>query len=701
MKNATQLIKTFYCCSCILLLFISNLLAQSKTWTGLAGDGKWETPTNWNANTVPTETDEVVLDNSQLSGSYMVSLPSSLVTVRTIRISPSSGNQIELVLPITNLLVPGLVATGPSYGLVIDAGGIFRNSSGATSGTTVDISDSIRINNEGKFIQNTKRPHASIVQVLSSMPGTEKGIFEFDVPGTQGYTLSITNRIYGTLIFNGVASTGDVKTYTGTGKGTLMVRGDLRIGVGVAVNMGLNSEKENIFVNGDFIQEGGVLNLASGTVKSIFVVKGNIFQSTGSIITRSLHGYPSIQLNGSSQQTVRMEGTIADSIPFRINNPSGAVLQAALSIPYRLELMKGNLLTSKENLLSLKSGCSLLVDSSSNQSFIDGPFHKELLKETDHFLFPVGKAGQLHWLELKNAIGNFTVEYIDQDARGLSNDYGSGIHHISPKGYWEIEASPSAFAQVELSFPDVLGTGVTDMASLRTSQLSSNSWIDRKNMATTGSAGASGSVLSEMINDFHPGINHFVLASSSADQNPLPILLLGFSANRIDDVNKLNWEISEAVDLEGFEILAGNETNKLKGMAWVSGSANKTQYEFIDTNPLQSIRYYQLRVAEKTGHSILSKIVSVRNLNGNRPWIFVQPNLVEQSAELVIESKEDQSFQLNIFSIDGKIVRKTNLNALKGRNILSIDLERLSSGMYLIYAIGSHGEKAVVRFMKK
>ncbi|MBS1668960.1 MAG: T9SS type A sorting domain-containing protein [Bacteroidetes bacterium] len=703
MKNATQSIKTF--CSCtFIFFFFSNLWAQSKVWTGQAADGKWETATNWNGNTVPTETDEVVLDNSQLSGNYMVSLPNTLVTVKTIRISPSRGNQIELVLPTTNDLVPGLVATGSDYGLIIDAGGIFRNSSGATSGTTVDISDSVRINNEGKFIQNTQRPHASNVEVLSRMPGTEMGIFEFDVPGTKGYTLSISNRYFGTLIFKGEASTANVKTYTGTGKGTLVVRGDLRIGAGVAVNIKLTTENGNIFVYGDFIQEGGVLNLANGQVNSVFSIKGNMIQLPESLITRSIHGYPSIELNGLAQQTVKMEGTIADSIVFRINNPNGAALQAPLSIPYRLELVKGNLITTKENLLSLGSGCSLSADSSSsNQSFIDGPLRKELSKETDYFLFPVGKAGQLHWLELKNAIGNFTAEYIDQDARGISTNYGTGIHHISPKGYWEIEANPnpSALAQVELSFPFVSGTGVTDMASLRASQLFSNIWIDRKNMASTGSAGAAGSVISEMISDFHPGINHFVLASSVSDQNPLPILLLGFTANRMDEATTLNWEISEAIDLDGFEILAGTEANQLKRMAWVGGTTNKTQYEFVDTNPLQSIRYYQLRLAEKSGHSILSKIVSVRNFNGNRPWIFVQPNLVEQSAELVIDSKEDQSFQLNIISMDGRIVRKTNLKVVKGRNTLTIDLERLSSGMYLISAIDSRGEKVVVRFMKK
>jgi len=36
--------------------------------------------------------------------------------------------------------------------------------------------------------------------------GTEKGIFEFDVPGTAGYTVSLTGNTFGSLSFRAAAA---------------------------------------------------------------------------------------------------------------------------------------------------------------------------------------------------------------------------------------------------------------------------------------------------------------------------------------------------------------------------------------------------------------------------------------------------------------------------------------------------------------
>ncbi len=146
--------------------------------------------------------DDVLLDNGNLPGSYQVVLPDLAISVHTLTISPSSGNQIELTLPASNILNNAVSIAGPGYGLLLNAGAVFRNSSGISSGESLHIADSIRINNGGRYIHNTRASHAAgIVQILSSAPGTETGIFEFDVPRAS-YTISASNRVYGSLVLS-------------------------------------------------------------------------------------------------------------------------------------------------------------------------------------------------------------------------------------------------------------------------------------------------------------------------------------------------------------------------------------------------------------------------------------------------------------------------------------------------------------------
>ena len=70
------------------------ICGQSKTWTGNGGDGLWSNPQNWNGGILPVISDNVVLDNGDVPGSYSVVLPDYAVTVRTLTIGPSPGNQI-------------------------------------------------------------------------------------------------------------------------------------------------------------------------------------------------------------------------------------------------------------------------------------------------------------------------------------------------------------------------------------------------------------------------------------------------------------------------------------------------------------------------------------------------------------------------------------------------------------------------------
>ena len=74
----------------IYLVFSFALLViagySQKKWDGIGGDNNWSNSTNWFPDGVPLPGDLVILDNSLVSGSYTVQLPSGAVSI-TIQLS--------------------------------------------------------------------------------------------------------------------------------------------------------------------------------------------------------------------------------------------------------------------------------------------------------------------------------------------------------------------------------------------------------------------------------------------------------------------------------------------------------------------------------------------------------------------------------------------------------------------------------------
>lgn len=508
-----------------LLLFVllihSGGFGQIR-WDGDAGDGQWMTPANWTGDVLPDVTDDVILDNTFIGNNYSVKLPAGNISVhvKSVSILPGAGNTIELMLPTTNTAPGAFVASGSMYGLVIGNGGIFRNASGALNGIPAEISDSIRINNGGRYIQNSRRSHAANVTVLSKAPGTEEGIFEFDIPSASN-TISLSGRTYGKLVLSSRAMNG-AATYTATGTNPVTVQSDLEIEPGVTLSLNLS---DTLFIRRDMIQYGGVINLGNSTRTLITAVKRHLLQSTGGTICETGTAFPEIVFSGSSNQQIDCKGIITGAVSIKINNAAGITLMSPLSLPYMLNLARGKITTSSVNVLTLLPGCNIRADSLSESSFIDGPLHIQNASDAVHFLCPIGKGNSMGWLGLNNVTGYYTVEYFKSNPQQISALYGPDIHHISNIEYWAIqaEAAPIPTAAIELSFKGPNNGAGTDLTAFRVARLSNGAWVNAGNTAVTGMPGSQGSVVSNSLSDWSAAPEYFALAGTTAAGGPLSL----------------------------------------------------------------------------------------------------------------------------------------------------------------------------------
>jgi hypothetical protein len=683
----------------LFVLFAQISVAESKTWTGFGGDSEWSNPLNWSNGGLPLPTDDVLLDNASLPVSYQIYLPDIVVVLKTLHIIPSPGRNIELILPNTNVSLNALTVTGPGYGIELNAGAIFRNASGLSSGESLMIADSIMIHDGGRYIHQTRAAHANgILKLLSIAPGTEQGVFDFDVPRSS-YTISVSNRIYGSLELHATAL-GAAVNYTGTGANPLTVRGNLRIGPNVSMSMDLSGSNGNIFIDGDFIQEGGQLNLASGTGdNTICRISGDLYQSVNATITESNSGSPVLELNGNRSQAVAMAGKITNQVGFRINNLAGSVLNVPLTLPWLLILEKGAFYSSASALLTLDVNCNVEADSSSSSgSYIDGPLCKLGLEGQDHFLFPVGKDGNIRWIELKAASGDFTVEYIRQNPGLIGTGIGPGLNHLSKLEYWTVTKNgvKDNQSKIELSFSSALSGGVTDLNYLNVAEFQSGEWEDAGHSGTTGN-NIWGSILSSKT-DF--SATQYTLASTVDLENPLPNITIDLKVTEPADKILFNWSFAGPVTPDHFNLYEIFDTSAIL-LITVPAIEDQRKYSWNCAPSFdKGNHYFRLAMVDATGKVYLGKIVL---LSENEPyprlcWVSSGGSDVYGKLSIMTEVPDDWNFE--ILTTEGRAIKKGVLNLGRGKNFIDPELESFSSGVYIFRAFDSSGKSHSLFFRK-
>ena len=668
-------------------------------WTGYGGDANWSNPLNWSGSVLPQTTDDVLLDNSDMPVSYFVTLPDAIVLIRTLHISPSPGRVIELVLPSSNKITEAFTVTGPGYGIELNAGAVFRNASGLTSGESLRISDSMIIHDGGRYIHQTRASHANgILNLLSKAPGTEQGIFDFDVPRAS-YTISISNRTYGSLELHSSAFGNNVN-YTCTGSNPLLIRGNLRIGPGVNTSIDLAGPNGNIQVEGDFIQEGGQLNLASGAGdNTVLRVKGDIYQSAAGVITETANGTPFLELNGKRLQEVAMAGQMINQVGFRMNNTAGAALRLPLTIPFRLDLIQGPVFSTATALLIIGEGAGIKADSTTTMaSHVEGPLRKLNLILEDHFLFPVGKQGNLRWLELKEASGNYTVEYFHQDPSVLGNVIGTGLDHISKLEYWTVTADGviNNQAKIELSFAYNQSGVITDPNFLNIAKFQSMQWEDAGHGAITGNY-LNGSVQSGNI-DFIA--NAYTLASVLNLENPLPITDIFLEVKELPEGTLFKWTIDSPEKPDHFELI--EITDGLPVLLTKMEALNGLQHYswFYDRHFSSGNHYFRISMFDKNGIIYSGKIVlfHIKQVNTELSWISEKGNNFFN--QVLIRSEIPDEWKYEIISIHGKLIKQGVFHVKEGRNYLPIEPLIISGGIYIFKGIDGSGKMYSLLFRK-
>lgn len=676
--------------------------AQIK-WDGNSdGDGdnlSWNDPFNWHHDQVPQSTDEVLLDQSLQTQNYEVRLPDGNVSVIVVRlqIKPSSGKNIQLTLPLTNTANPAFQATGSGDALVLDSGAVFLNASGASSGTPVMVSSDnfFRINNGGQYIHRTPRGHTNnFVTRLSTQPGTEKGIFSMDVPGTPGtsYVLSGSGRTFGSLYLMGISAGGN-KTYVSSGINRLSIRGDFHLLNGADYTHNIQNQ---LGVEGLlYVDTGSVLNLSSGTHPTELLtggaihVKGNIVE-TGS-------GKPGIMFKGSQIQLVRMGSGAAflgDSLWLRVDNPQGIELESSVRVPYQFIFSNGQVNAGPGKPLVFPIGAHWV--GAGPVSHVNGPVRKE---GNVDFTFPVGEGGLFAPVKVHATAEGMETDYWEtsyhrQDPRQMeAATLDPGLAHISQVEYWQVNASEQAAPrQMDIMVGEM--SFANDAATLRVAYNNGEgSWQDNgqgsfdimsnhplTGMLTTARAVEKGGLLTLASSETHP-------------VNPLPLHFVHCELNEEKNGWRLNWQmgdipgfsdrfdIERSLNGEDFKSIASIPAIQQSHHSWVDSSLVVDDHISgeVDINPVLS---YRIRLREVSGKTELSPVLRARVRFHQKPSARLFPNPVYDRAILEIIGEEREQVLIQVFDLAGRMRLQWPIVLVKGKNQCPVQLGKLGKGHF-------------------
>ncbi|RZK38328.1 MAG: T9SS type A sorting domain-containing protein [Hymenobacter sp.] len=168
-----------------------------------------------------------------------------------------------------------------------------------------------------------------------------------------------------------------------------------------------------------------------------------------------------------------------------------------------------------------------------------------------------------------------------------------------------------------------------------------------------------------------------LMAVSITNPTPLPVRLVGFSAQRSRTAVGLSWVTATEVANTGFAVERsddGIEWTSLNFIAGVGNSAQSQTYAYTDVEAPATTTYYRLRQINTDGSTSYSPVQIVPEKADASLTLYPNPS----TGELIQVLGASSAVPLRLLDAQGRLVRELPVNTL------SIDPKGLPAGLYLV-----------------
>jgi hypothetical protein len=183
----------------------------------------------------------------------------------------------------------------------------------------------------------------------------------------------------------------------------------------------------------------------------------------------------------------------------------------------------------------------------------------------------------------------------------------------------------------------------------------------------------------------------------------MPITLVDFEATSVDNNHvELIWTTASEQDNDFFTIERSNDGVNFETVEIIDGAGTSTMmntYRTTDRNPMSGVSYYRLKQTDYNGDFTYSNI-DVVSFDKSSDQIELHPNPLNGNGQLLFNSVFNAFVTVDVLDVSGRIVLSKSIKADKGDNSVTIDLEMLNEGLYILSL--KNGEKvSTLKFIKE
>jgi hypothetical protein len=173
---------------------------------------------------------------------------------------------------------------------------------------------------------------------------------------------------------------------------------------------------------------------------------------------------------------------------------------------------------------------------------------------------------------------------------------------------------------------------------------------------------------------------------------PLPIELISFTANAVNDAVQLNWTTASEKNNNYFTIQRTADAIVFEDIDKLNGAGNSSSilnYSYTDYSPLEGKSYYRLKQTDYDGKYSYSPLIPLVFENKTEFSFDFYPNPIHsENINVAIREKEATEVLVVVYDVNGKeSFSKVVITEVNGNNVYAIDnTNQLSPGIYIITA---------------
>lgn len=330
--------------------------------------------------------------------------------------------------------------------------------------------------------------------------------------------------------------------------------------------------------------------------------------------------------------------------------------------------------------VTLAFGDAGTASGASSQSYVNGKVSKS---GNQDFVFPIGSDTSYQALEIFD-VGSATYiaqyfEDIHPNYPGPHPYYDGSLSVVSTCDYWSFHRiAGSGHTKIGLTYGPDLCNWVAEPNQLFIARYNGLSWDEP--ISEGSGSGSAMSPASGVLPSTGSILEYgdFALVSSNADQNVLPIELLGFTAFPVEGgLVRTEWSTASEMNNDYFTVERSRDAEHFEAIGDVEGAGNSTStrhYAFVDDAPHPGLSYYRLRQTDFDGTSIVTSPVSVFIDEGSE---FVIEAAYRCGDELCLRYRSIAPYlTLEIFDPAGRLVFAEVVENADGRVRIPLDLAR-------------------------